>query len=855
MNHTASALSRRDFIAGTGLLAFGLAASVRAASTPAAPAFASRWTVTPDRVWPGPEYWANPLQDWRVHNGRLECIRAAGSRSIHLLTHDLASRDGSVRASVRLGRVEGGPIAGGRGGAGFAFGVRGPLNEYRNNAIFGSGFNAGLRAGGELFLGDGPNGRTAKVDLAAEAVELRFEAGPAGPHYRAKLTALDAKDGRELGSVERTDLPAAFLHGNLALVANYALPQHRRDDPPPGADRWWFAEWTVAGDKVDVHPDRAFGPLFFNQYTLHRGTLKMSVQLPALGGKDEQTVRLQIRRDGNWATVAEGVPHPLARNVLFRVGAWSDREDVPYRIVYLERTTDGKSTEHVLAGTVRRDPIDRAVLSVADISCNAHYTFPNTACAESLRKTDPDLVAFTGDQYYEPTGGFGVDASSVDNACLDVLRKWCMHGWTWRDLTRDRPSIAIPDDHDVYHGNLWGEGGAAAPGRNAPDEAKGGYKMMAEFVNAVHLMQTSHHPDSSAPVGKQGIGGYYGPLTYGGIGFAILADRQYKSGPDGKVPPTTSGRADHVNDPAFDPKTADLPGLELLGAPQMEFLRGWARDWNGVEMKAAISQTLFTAMATHHGKKDGRLIADYDTNAWPQSARNAALRELRRVHAFHLAGDQHLPAVVHYGIDRPRDAVVAFASPAINNLYPRWFRPDHPGANRPAGSPEWAGDFTDSFGHPLTVLACANPKTEFRKDPLEAEQDKSAGIGIVRFDKRARTITVDCWPILADPTKPGTQFPGWPVTVAELDNHRRGDGLHLPEIRVTGCAKPLFEVIDEASGETLYLYRAPGPAWRPHAWAAAAHTVKVSDPETGRAKVLGGLVAAADEASRLDVAL
>ncbi|MGL5094989.1 MAG: hypothetical protein ACRDD1_05350, partial [Planctomycetia bacterium] len=275
----------------------------------------------------------------------------------------------------------------------------------------------------------------------------------------------------------------------------------------------------------------------------------------------------------------------------------------------------------------------------------------------------------------------------------------------------------------------------------------------------------AHHPDSPAAAGARGTTGWFGPLVYGRVGFAILADRQYKTGPAGEVPPTGGGRADHVVDPAFDPATADKPGLQLLGEAQMTFLRQWADDWDGVAMKAAVSQTLFTAMATHHGTKDGLLVADYDTNAWPQTARDAAVRELKRARAFHLAGDQHLPAVVQYGVDAPRDGVYAFASPAVNNLYPRWFRPKTPGTNRPAGAPETHGDHVDSFGHPLTVLAVANPKLEFRRGVIDAEVDKSAGYGVVRFDKKKRTVTIDCWPLTADPTVPGTQFPGWPVVV------------------------------------------------------------------------------------------
>ena len=41
--------------------------------------------------------------------------------------------------------------------------------------------------------------------------------------------------------------------------------------------------------------------------------------------------------------------------------------------------------------------------------------------------------------------------------------------------------------------------------------------------------------------------------------------------------------------------------LGALGEDQLRFVESWADDWRGAEMKAAISQTIFTAMATTHG--------------------------------------------------------------------------------------------------------------------------------------------------------------------------------------------------------------------------------------------------------------
>jgi alkaline phosphatase D len=270
---------------------------------------------------------------------------------------------------------------------------------------------------------------------------------------------------------------------------------------------------------------------------------------------------------------------------------------------------------------------------------------------------------------------------------------------------------------------------------------------------------------------------------------------------------------------------------------------------------AVVSQSIFTAMATTHGPGRERLRADYDTNAWPQTARNAALREIRKAFAFHIAGDQHLPAVVHYGIDAPGDAAVAFAGPAVNNLYPRWWEPERPGRNRPKGGDLKLGDFTDSFGHPLTVRAVANPALAFRKGVLEVEQDKAAGLGIVRFDKKKRTITIECWPFLADPSRPGTQFPGWPVSVSQLENYGRRPVAYLPRLMVRDTQDPVVQVIDESSGEIIYTLRIAGHEFTPPVFAPGRYQVVVSDPDAGRMKEVRANAAQAGNSQSLEIEL
>lgn len=850
----------------TGMAAASLVSPTQVQAAPvASTAFASDWQSLHDRVWLGRDYWANPLQDWRIANGRIECVNPAPDRNVHLLTRSLSDSVAGFSMSVRIGRVGGGPLFGkegtsSKGSFGFRVGVKGPLDEYRNNLIFGKGLDVGVSADGrEFFFGGGGQVWAHPPDEATE-VELHLSTEPAsGDLWKVSFSFGPPGEGKSRSSAlmeVREDFLRDRLRGNIALVANFPAPQRagRRQQAAGGfgTGKFWFADWKLEGEKVDAHDERALGPILFSQYTLHDGIVKLTAQMPPIGEQDSQIVALQLKEADGWHTVGEERIHPQARTASFRIEKWDATKDVPYRLIYEEsrKETDGTQPVGIWEGTIRRDPIDKPALTVADTSCNIHAAFPNHEYVANVAKLDPDLIAFVGDQFYESTGGYGVVRQPLETAIDDYLRKWYMHGWTWRELTRDRPSVSLPDDHDVYQGNIWGEAGAPEQGT----QEAGGYNMHPAWVNVVHRTQTSHHPDAYDPTPvKQNISVYYGPLTYGRVSFAIIADRQFKTGPEGVVPPT-GGRGDHVKDPGFDPNTADVPGAELLGDRQLKFLRDWATDWRGADMKCVLSQTIFASMATTHGAERMRLVADYDSNGWPQTARNAALREIRKCFAIHLAGDQHLPAVVHYGIDEHRDAGVGFAGPAVNVGYPRWWEPQEAGKNRKPGQSELLGDFQDHFGNPMTVLAVKNGVEQpSGEGVLKTMEEKASGLGIARFDKQSRTVTLECWPYLADPTK-DAQFEGWPVTVRLEDNYARQPVALLPKLTFENVEHPVVQVIDH-SGEVLYSLRTSGRSFQPHVFDEGSYTVVVIDPEGDRSKNLPDLRASKQNDEAVTVVL
>lgn len=832
--------NRRDFlkttaagiIAGT-LVTEGCApATLASGSSGGAAAFRSDWPAEP-RPWPGPEYWSNPLQDWRVAGGRMELVNGGAGRNVHLLTRELANRAGRLESAVRVAIP-----AGGRGTeAGFWVGVQGPLGEYRNNAIHGKGLKAGVSRDGRLFLeGGAPRATSTGSGIVAGEARLRLVAEPSAGGYRLTLSALDA-GGRPVAEVTRDGVPAASLVGNLALFAD-ADEQGAR-----GTVHATFADWTVDGDKVDTHEDRAFGPVLFNQYTLSRGVMKMTAQMPPVGAADGQSVRLEVQEaGGGWRTVATERIDPLARTATFRVANWDDTRDTPYRLAHEVRRGGGRMEPFHFTGTVRRDPVDKPALVVAGLSCMVDAGFPNAEVARGVAHHDPDVLAFMGDQLYEASGGFGVlRVADVELASLDYLRKWYLYGWSFFDLMRDRPTICISDDHDVYHGNIWGEGGENA-GPTYADHPEGGYFMPARWVNMVQRTQASHLPDPFDPTPvKQGITVYYTDMVYGRVSFALLEDRKWKTGPEGVVPPTGSGRPDHVIDSSFDVRTLDVPGTDLLGERQHRFLDHWAADWRGADLKVAVSQTIFANIPNLHGEEKSVLVADLDTNAWPQTPRNEALRRIRKASAFHLCGDQHLPMLVHYGIDDWEDAAYTFCVPAIATGYPRAFRPELPGgAHRPAGvptSPEVTGRFLDGLGNRVTIHAVANPVEPARRGVLERLADKASGYGIVRLDRANRKITMECWPMLADPSRgDGGQFPGWPRTIDVADNAGR-TAARLPEVEVEGLDDAIVQVVDPSSGEVVQTVRAAGKRAQLTAPRPGEYTVRVGDESGWRTSV------------------
>ncbi len=794
--------------------------------------FTPGWKNRNDAVWLGPHVWANPMEDWRIVGGRAECIRGGANRNVHALTHQLHSNRGDAEMAVTIGLR-----AGKKGTAGFEIGIRSELGDYRSSLLRGRGIQAGISTSGELFI-NRPGGKTAaqKLVIAApqKGVRLNLKLTPGENNespYTLRLTATAPGGGEPLATVT-TQAPANQLVGNIAIVNNFTTGRRAKPGAAGASAQFWFAGWEASGAKLMHHPQQAWGPVLYAMHSLSRNVLKITAQLPPLGADDPDQVYLMVEDGGNWKQIAAATIDSNARTARFRVEDWDSSRDVRYRVVYRGKSKDGSAQEHDFTGTIRKDPVAKEEIVVAGFTGNTDTGFPNARIAANVAIQNPDVLIFTGDQIYESVGGYGIHRKPVDVAILNYLRKIYLWGWAFRDIMRDRPTLVFPDDHDVYQGNIWGNGGNSVP--SIAEHARGGYAMHKDFVNAIQRTQTSHHPDpfDPAPV-QQGIGVYYGDMVYGRISFAVIEDRKFKSGPEGNVN-TWKGRPDHVRDPKIDPATLDKKGLKLLGERQLKFLDAWTQDWRGADMKMVCSQTIFVNLANYHGAGQQYLVADLDSNGWPQTPRDNALRAIRRGFAFHYAGDQHLPSLVQYGVDDWGDAGYAFCVPSIAAGYPRSWRPDQEGRpvqNRPKTGLPNTGEYKDGLGNLVTVHAIGNPAAKNRRPVLELLHDKSSGHGIVRLNKKNRTIKVECWRLLFDAAnpQPEDQFPGFPHTIAMQDNYGRKAAAYLPELNVQGASNPVVSIADGKTGEHVYTLRINGEKFRPKVFSAGQYTVTVTD--------------------------
>lgn len=857
------------------------------------------WDTSIKRNFLGNSFWGNRLQDWQMNNGRIECSNGKDPwRTVHILTHEINNSRKSFQMELNFGllhneKPENDAFAGLLLGAGsLDLDYRGRCLIF-NRPSKNGGVLAGINGKGELVILDMEN------DLEIIAQESPPKSGfsiekEKGYHILVEAVSIDDYfqiTAKETNSGQQVSgkIPAENLSGNIGLVA------HKGNLAQMGS--FWFRDLKFGGEKIDHFPGRSLGPIISTQHTLSRQVLKMAVQLMPIADQDPGELIFEYRTDEDnvWTTSSLFKIDRDGYVATIKIDRWNDTKDYEYRVVYNYTGNNGKPEVSRYKGTIRKNPIHKDEFIIAAFTGNNNTSwqsdafdrtrlfFPHEDLTDRVAMHQPDFLFYSGDQLYEGSPSYP-DKSGGRTSMLDYLYKWYLWCWAHRELTRNIPSVSIPDDHDVFHGNLWGAGGkipASEPENGIYPEHyrggfeghweqdQGGYKMGADFVNMVEKTQTSNLPDpvDPGPV-LNDIGVYFTDINYGGVSMAVLEDRKFKSAPS-----TILTEDEIINGfsqiPDYDAAKSDRKEASLLGERQLRFINDWVHDWEDTWIKVSLTQTIFANVSTYPDSfktdagtprlqpleqgvipKDYSVAKDMDSNGWPQTGRNKALESLRKGYTFMIAGDQHLGSVVHHGIDDWEDAGISFCVPSVANVWPRRWFPPNPGLNHQEGRPGYTGQYFDGFGNRITVHAASNPYIS-NVYPHELH-DRAPGYGIIKIRKKEQKITVECWPRHVDPSQPNAeQYPDWPLTFDLQDNYGRKAIAWLPTIETKGLENPpVIQVKNETSGEIIYTIRAKSKTFDAKVFSPGKYTISLGEPGSENWKSIENIQSINEKGSR-----
>jgi len=610
-------------------------------------------------------------------------------------------------------------------------------------------------------------------DLPDGPLELTLILQIDGPQARVQAS-LSSANGASLATTQTT-VPAERVAGNIALASDFL-------NEPADGKRHGFSKFTIDGPMWLHDPDRAFGPLAGALYSLSHPRpdadplLRISVQALPLG----PTFRMgQPRRDSQQARVTlasrplgsdqpyEPLGHPAAilgpsYHALFQFDDWPADRGHDIRVTLT--TPDGLTDELFLE--VHAEPDDDQPLRVAGVSCMglngrgvigvddpqpglelvsrwtpANIWFPFAGVVDRLAQLEPDYVFYTGDQIYE--GKPYPPPQPDQDLVLDYHYRFALWHRAFGDINRTTNTVLQTDDHDVYQGNIWGDGG-----RQLTEGWfwQGGYLRPAEDVNLVLRTMCSHNPPPwPAPDPPSGIRNYFTTFRYAGNDFAVLEDRKFKA--------------------AGSPQARQAPDDQLLGPEQLDMLDDLAA-WPGDRPRVVVSQTIYASIQTNPAT--GEMRPERDTNGWPVAGRNRALNAFAKANALLLTGDQHLGTLARLPAPDATGSVYQFCTPAVGTVYWRWFAPDNQQHPR--------GQYQDAHGNPFEILAVANPMpvefmpvmgnnfpNQLPPEHLDADRrgNRGDGVGTVQLNPADRSVTFECWPWNGS----DTQHEGWPHTV------------------------------------------------------------------------------------------
>lgn len=754
------------------------------------------WNTTPDQVWLGYNFWSNSFSDWKVVNNKVIAHPFfSNRRTSHITSYSLKKSKGklSVSSDIKLyDKVinDTSAIYGFLIGAGDS-----TLTSQTNNFIFntlspGYCHLIGIKSDGKVQLINYNIG-SVLFETMLDSHDLKKLYGSGiniGIKYRTDSETIIQITGaktKEIILPENYDIPI----GNIALFYSSKTPF------TPNAS---FDNFNIIGQReiFKIETNSKIGPVLSTFYTNTKDSLFFTTQLMPHIPRKVDKVYLQLV-NGLKITKHIGTFDSSCYQIRFRIALPEKFNQLNYKFEF--NSPSGKypiRQTNLNTGIIKAKPSNKKPKLMV-LNCNGFTFFhsggidyknlfyPYRKIKQGYEIEKPDIVAFLGDQIYESRPEMPIYKKPF--CYLDYLYKWSIWCYAFRGIIKNQPTIIMTDDHDVFQGNLWGNGGVDAKtnpiseipsyyGKNNYDtwqQDHGGYFMGKDFVNMVIRSQTSHLPHPKEKRLDNGIINYYTDYKYGNLDFAILEDKKFKSPPSRNKFKIYNGFTIEKNITAKDYHNDEF---KLLGKKQLFFLKTWSdQAKKKKEFKIILTQSAYASLTTvqvdytplkdRPAKKDSKpqkVSPDMDTNGWPKTGRDKALEALRDSSILFISGDQHMGAVIDV-YDSSNTNFTFFSVPAIANTWPRMWWPNNDGSNNKYP----LGNYVDGFGNKIRVRAVANPNPD-APDPNTINH-KSPGFGIVEFNKKGHKAILHAYPLYFNSHATPLEFKGWPVKIKLKD--------------------------------------------------------------------------------------
>ena len=123
----------------------------------------------------------------------------------------------------------------------------------------------------------------------------------------------------------------------------------------------------------------------FGIYTTSNNTLKLSAQLFPLYPEESREVKLAFYQNNIWRVVQTEQVNEIGWSVLFRIENFDMSKDIRYKIMHGETA--------YFEGLIRKDPINKAQITLAALSCNSNKDRGDRdGYVRNINTLNPDLI-------------------------------------------------------------------------------------------------------------------------------------------------------------------------------------------------------------------------------------------------------------------------------------------------------------------------------------------------------------------------------------------------------------------------------------------------------------------------------